>query len=166
MTTCHRESSSQCINLRLSLQLPTFPCLPTFEYSLFRKLYRRIKISISSFESEFIRVVRCVLCQDWILISPRICVLKSHTQKRKILIRSINIFYQSQTKNWTKISQNNFYKNRRNYHTPHYLIPFIGKGKRLDILLNTHAYAHLGETSCRKWKTTQLRKPGESHAST
>lgn len=134
MTTCHRESSLQCINLKLSLQL--FPTT-TFEYSLFTELYRRVKIRISSFESEFTRIVRCIVWifhQD-ILISPRIW-----SEKREILIKYRRIIFIRIVEIITQKKKSTLLYSLSNERGSTFLFYYI--------LLNTHVHSYI----CAVWK--------------
>lgn len=125
MTTCHRESSLQCINLKLSLQL--FPTT-TFEYSLFRELYRRVKIRISSFESEFTR--------RYINLAENL-----RSEKREILIRKYRrIIFKRIVEIITRKKKSTLLYSLSNERGSTFLFYYI--------LLNTHVHSYI----CAVWK--------------
>lgn len=106
--------------LAFPLQLSALPTsntrIPTFEYSLFRKLYWGIKIWISSFESEFIRIVRCVVNTPSRLdtnFSENLWSEITRAQKKNINTKVHGAINMIRAKK-AKISRNNFHKNRRN----------------------------------------------------
>lgn len=124
MTTCHRESSLQCINLKLSLQL--FPTT-TFEYSLFRELYRRVKIRISSFESEFTR--------RYINLAENL-----RSEKREILIKYRRIIFIRIVEIITRKKKSTLLYSLSNERGSTFLFYYI--------LLNTHVHSYI----CAVWK--------------